>query len=45
MTFDYQAFLIAAAFASKIAVLSFYVPIRWQQHHALLLKRYPREEY
>jgi hypothetical protein len=42
---DFQILLIAIVFASQIFVLSFYTPIRWQQYHALLFKRYPREEY
>ena len=42
---NYQALLIAGVFASQIAVLSFFVPMRWQQYHALLFRRYPREEY
>jgi hypothetical protein len=42
---NYQVLLIAVVFASQIAVLSFFVPIRWQQYHALLFKRYPRDEY
>jgi len=42
---NYQALLIAVVFASQIVVLSFFVPIRWHQYHALLFKRYPREEY
>lgn len=45
MTPDYQILLIAVVFASQIFVLSFYTPIRWQQYHAVLLKRYPPEEY
>ena len=45
MTLDYQSLLIAVVFASQIVVLSFYTPIRWQQYHADLFNRYPREEY
>ena len=45
MTLDYQFLLIAVVFAAQVAVLSFYAPIRWQQYHAQLFKRYPREEY
>jgi len=42
---DYQTLQIAAVFASQIFVLSFYTPTRWQQYHAILFSRYPREEY
>jgi len=45
MTLDYETLLIAAVFASQIVVLSFYTPMRWQQYHVDLFKRYPREEY
>jgi hypothetical protein len=45
MTFDYQVLLIAVVFASQIAVLSFYAPMSWRRYHALLFRRYPREEY
>jgi len=42
---DFQILLIAVVFASQIVMLSFYTPTKWQQYHALLFKRYPREEY
>lgn len=45
MITDYQILLIAMVFASQIFVLSFYAPMRWRQYHALLFKRYPREDY
>lgn len=45
MTPDYQNLLIAVLFASQIAVLSFYTPLRWHQYHSRLFDRYPCEEY
>jgi hypothetical protein len=42
---DYQTLLVALIFASQIVVLSFYTPIRWQQYHARLFEKYPREMY
>ena len=45
MTLDLQRILFAAVFASQIIVLSFYVPRRWRQYHALMFTRYPPEEY
>jgi hypothetical protein len=42
---DYPILLVALLFASQIAVLSFYAPIRWRQYHAHLFEKYPREQY
>ena len=45
MTLEFRSVLLAAAFASQIIVLSFYVPQRWRQYHALMFRRYPPEQY
>jgi hypothetical protein len=42
---DYPILLVALLFASQIAVLSFYAPMRWRQYHAHLFEKYPREQY
>jgi hypothetical protein len=45
MTPDLLIVPIALLFASQIVVLSFYMPMSWQKYHALLFKRYPRQDY
>jgi hypothetical protein len=45
MSLGFRSVLLAAAFASQIIVLSFYVPQRWDQYYALMFRRYPPEQY
>jgi hypothetical protein len=45
MSLGFRSVLLAAAFASQIIVLSFYVPQRWGQYHARMIRRYPPEQY
>jgi hypothetical protein len=45
MSLGFRSVLLAAAFASQIIVLSFYVPQRWGQYYALMFRRYPPEQY
>ncbi len=45
MTSNFQTYLLTGVFASQIIVISFYAPQRWRRSCALLLERYPPEQY
>ncbi len=45
MSLDIQTVLIAILFGSQVFVLSFLTPRRSRQFHALMVRRYPPEQY